>query len=129
MSSQAKKLALVLGQVTQDKSGKELAALLDNFLSFLKNANKIYLLKSVIREIEAEAKKRESPEGLRVQAARPVSRELIKKIARSWQIEPAKVTVNEEPELLGGVVIKHGDFIYDFSIKKQINLLKTHLTS
>ena len=128
MSSQAKKLALALEPIARGKSGQELAALINNFLNFLKKANKIYLLKSVIRELVAESMKQEWQEGLWVQAARPLSQELIKKIARSWQIEPAKVKVSEELELLGRLVIKRGDTVYDFSTKKHLEQLKTFLS-
>ena len=65
-----------------------------------------------------------------VKTAFPLSAELIQKLQQGLETQTQKkveMTVIEEPSLLGGVVVRVGDTVYDNSIRTQLNNIKNLL--
>lgn len=129
MTNPAKKWAEALDREAQNKSAEELPKLAENFYAALRKENKLRLAKSVIAELEKISEQKQREEKMRVRAARDLSKNLVENIAKIFQTSPRQIAVTIEPALLGGVVIEKKDFVYDLSVKKQIELLKTSLSS
>lgn len=129
MTSLSKKWALTLLGEAANKSPSQLDKLLDKFFNILKKENKIYLAGSIIKRVAKLEEEKRRRENLRLESAHDLTQMAIAKIAKIFKIAPEKITARIEPELLGGLVVEHQDTIYDFSIKKQIELLKTSLIS
>ncbi len=67
---------------------------------------------------------------VQVKTAFPLSVELSGGLAKSLENLTGKqveMTVEEDPSLLGGIVVKVGDTLYDGSIKSQLNNIRNLL--
>jgi len=114
----------VMGEILREI---KLSAIASNFLRLLVDKNRI----GVIGEIE-ECYRRYMDDVLNkvrvdVKTAFPLSSELsaqIKKQMEGLTGKTVEMVVNEDPSLLGGVVIGVGDTLYDGSIRAQLNSIR-----
>ncbi len=101
-----------------------------NFLKLLTDKQRIVVLSDIVdcyRELMDEALKTVRAS---VKTAFPLSTELIQKLQQGLETQTQKkveMTVIEEPSLLGGVVVRVGDTVYDNSIRTQLNNIKNLL--
>jgi len=101
-----------------------------NFLKLLTDKQRIVVLSDIVdcyRELMDEALKTVRAS---VKTAFPLSNELIQKLQQGLETQTQKkveMTVIEEPSLLGGVVVRVGDTVYDNSIRTQLNNIKNLL--
>ena len=101
-----------------------------NFLKLLTDKQRIVVLSDIVdcyRELMDEALKTVRAS---VKTAFPLSKELIQKLQQGLETQTQKkveMTVIEEPSLLGGVVVRVGDTVYDNSIRTQLNNIKNLL--
>jgi F0F1-type ATP synthase delta subunit len=110
------------------KSDIDAKKLVSNTLAHLKKQNLEHLLPEVLRILEQEGLKEAEKESVVIETARVVSESTLKQIAEKLLTgakENPEQIVNED--LIGGFVVKHDGVIYDASLKRKMELLKTKL--
>jgi len=107
-----------------------LSGIAANFLNLLADKQRINALPEIVqcyREMMDEALKKVR---VQVKTAFPLSAELSGGLAKSLEALTGKqveMTIEEDSSLLGGVVVKVGDTLYDGSIKSQLNNIRNLL--
>ncbi|HPX55085.1 MAG TPA: F0F1 ATP synthase subunit delta [Syntrophales bacterium] len=107
-----------------------LSGIAANFLNLLADKQRIGILPDVVRcyrEFMDEALKKVR---VHVKTAFTLSSELSEGLMKGLEEMTGKqveMTVEEDPSLLGGVVVKVGDTLYDGSIKSQLNNIRNLL--
>ncbi len=108
----------------------DISGITANFLKLLTDKQRIVVLSDIVdcyRELMDEALKTVRAS---VKTAFPLSAELIQKLQQGLETQTRKkveMTVIEEPSLLGGIVVRVGDTVYDNSIRTQLNNIKNLL--
>ena len=108
----------------------DISVLTANFLKLLTDKQRIVVLSDIVdcyRELMDEALKTVRAS---VKTAFPLSAELIRKLQQGLEGQTQKtveMTVIEDPSLLGGIVVRVGDTVYDNSIRTQLNNIKNLL--
>jgi F-type H+-transporting ATPase subunit delta len=114
-------------------------ALLQRTLASLHTRNLIYILldgerlaslPSISREVDAMIEARSGKISAEVTSARPLDAAELKQITTALEQLSGKqvsVTRREDPDLLGGVVAKLGDTVYDGSLRTQLRNLRDEL--
>ena len=115
-----------LYEATRDISGKDLSSVLAQFAEMLYKAHQIKKADRIIAEFIRYSKKQEGVLELKVVSARKLEASVIKHLQK---IFGAKSEIEEsiDESLLGGVVVKTDDKIFDASIKRQLLKLKNSL--
>jgi F-type H+-transporting ATPase subunit delta len=101
-----------------------------NFLRVLANHDRLELLPLILQESQAEHEERTGRKHVRVTSASPLSAEVIETIrARLASAVPFEPVIDTEtrPELLGGLVIRIGDMVYDSSLSTRLKQLRGRL--
>jgi F-type H+-transporting ATPase subunit delta len=120
--------ARALYEATKGLKGDQLHAILDGFVNLLGRAHKIKQSERVIAEFVKYAKKQEGIVPLDVVAARHLSDKDLIKIGDVFSGQ-AEVTPMIDEKIIGGVVIKSDEVIFDASVKKQLERLKQAINS
>ena len=108
----------------------DISGITANFLKLLTDKQRIVVLSDIVecyRELMDETLKTIRAS---VKTAFPLSAELIRKLQEGLESQTKKkvdMTVIEEPNLLGGIVVRVGDTVYDNSIRTQLNNIRNLL--
>ncbi len=112
-----------LSQKTSDS-----AILVANLVSSLRSKHALNLLPKILKEFEAYAAKRDGIIALKVESANPLTADMTAEINRIFGGKTA-ITATTDESLIGGVIVKTDDMIFDGSIKKQLTRLKHKLAA
>ena len=88
-------------------------------------------LEAISREVDAMIEARSGRISAEVTSARPLDATQLSQIINALEKLSGKkvaVTRREDPELLGGVVAKLGDVVYDGSLRNELRKLRDELT-
>ena len=118
--------AKILYELTKDFKEKDLKKNVEAFVDLLKKNQNLNKISYIIKEFELYAQKTEGKEKAIIRSARPLSEKMLEEIKKSLELKGEIVTEND-PEIIGGVIVKIGNKIFDASIKTQINKLKQKL--
>ena len=108
----------------------DISRITSNYLKLLTDKQRIVILKDIVdsyRELMDAALKTVR---VSVKTAFPLSPELVQKLQSGLEQQTGKLvhmTVMEEKSLLGGIVVRVGDTVYDNSIKTQLNNIRNLL--
>jgi F-type H+-transporting ATPase subunit delta len=101
-----------------------------NFLMVLNAHDRLDLLRTILvayRELRDERARRMR---VQVQSAAPLSEEqrkrLIRELHETFRLEPLLET-QVDPELLGGMVVRVGDWLFDASVRTQLQILRNQM--
>ena len=110
--------------------GQRGSPLFANFLRVLAKHGRLDLLQGIRRQSEIELERRAGKRRVGVSSATELSAELLASIksslATSLGCDPILET-RIDPSLIGGVVIRVGDTVYDGSLKTQVKQLRVRL--
>jgi F-type H+-transporting ATPase subunit delta len=98
-----------------------------NFLNLLLDKSRIEELPAVARELGRLADRKQNRLRAEVVSAAPISDNSLMQLKSSLERLTGKVIViskQEDPSLIGGIVTRVGDMMYDGSIKTQLDRLK-----
>jgi F-type H+-transporting ATPase subunit delta len=98
-----------------------------NFALLLFDRERIPYLPAIARELRAMVDERAGRVRAVVTSARPLSADNEKQVASSLAKISGKTVVmetREDPELLGGMVAKLGDMVYDGSVRTQLERMR-----
>ena len=101
-----------------------------NLIYILLDGERLASLASISREVDAMIEARSGKISAEVTSARPLeAAELAQITAALEQLSGKQVTItkHEDPSLLGGVVAKVGDRVYDGSLRTQLRSLRDEL--
>jgi F-type H+-transporting ATPase subunit delta len=133
--------ALINPAIRRADRRRVLDALLDRIGAAPQMRNLVYLLldgerlssvEAISREVDAMIESRSGRMSAEVTSARPLDASQLSQIINALEKLSGKkvaVTRREDPELLGGVVAKLGDTIYDGSLRTQLRTLRDDLTT
>ena len=102
-----------------------------NLVYLLLDGERMGSLEAISREVDAMIEARAGRMMAEVTSARPLDAAQLSQITTALEkLSGKKVTVTkrEDPDLLGGVVAKLGDTVYDGSLRTQLRTLRDELT-
>ncbi len=142
MKKTPKQYAVAFYQAAQGKKAKELDRVVLGFVKILQRDNKLSWKEKILAELTLHSNKKEGIKELEITSARELSKtqlsDLKKKFARlpclpdrqaERQGEEKQILAKEKvsPEILGGLILKLDDKLWNFSLKNQLNTLKNQL--
>jgi F-type H+-transporting ATPase subunit delta len=101
-----------------------------NLVYILLDGERLASLPAISREVDAMIEARSGRISAEVTSARPLDAAELKQITAALEQLSGKqvsVTRREDPDLLGGVVAKLGDTVYDGSLRTQLRNLRDEL--
>jgi F-type H+-transporting ATPase subunit delta len=125
MTSREDKIALI------DKAiGRQASPMFLNFLKVLAQHDRLILLGEILRQCRVQYEIRQGRQRVQIRSARPLSDGAQKKIhdrlAAVLPFDPI-LEIQTDPALLGGLVIRVGDTVYDGSLRTRLRQLRTRL--
>jgi F-type H+-transporting ATPase subunit delta len=108
----------------------DISGITANFLKLLADKQRIIILSDIVdcyRELMDEALKTVRAS---VKTAFPLPAELVQQLQEGLETQTRKkvdMTIIEEPSLLGGIVVRVGDTVYDNSIRTQLTNIRNLL--
>jgi F-type H+-transporting ATPase subunit delta len=102
-----------------------------NLVYLLLDGERLDALPAISREVDAAIEAKAGKVTAEVTSARPLDPAQVTQITAALEkLSGKKVAVvrKEDPELLGGVVAKVGDVVYDGSLRTQLRTLRDELT-
>lgn len=112
-------------QFVLEKSG--FSNLVKNFLYLLLDKNRIGSIEAIAENYGALTDEASNIVHTEIVTARPIQEDALQKVIealRDMTSKDIKPDVKEDPELIGGIVVKIGDLVLDGSIKAQLEGLK-----
>jgi F-type H+-transporting ATPase subunit delta len=103
-----------------------------NLVYLLLDGERLASVEAISREVDAMIEAKAGRMSAEVTSARPLDASQLSQIINALEKLSGKkvaVTRREDPELLGGVVAKLGDTIYDGSLRTQLRTLRDDLSS
>jgi F-type H+-transporting ATPase subunit delta len=103
-----------------------------NLVYLLLDGERLSSVEAISREVDAMIESKAGRMSAEVTSARPLDASQLSQIINALEKLSGKkvaVTRREDPELLGGVVAKLGDTIYDGSLRTQLRTLRDDLSS
>ena len=103
-----------------------------NLVYLLLDGERLSSVESISREVDAMIEARSGRLSAEVTSARPLDAGQLSQIVTALEKLSGKkvaVTRREDPDLLGGVVAKLGDTVYDGSLRTQLRTLRDELAS
>ena len=98
-----------------------------NFFNLLFDKSRFMSLPGIARELNALVDAKENRVRAEIQSAVPISNDLVLRLKSALQKRTGNdvvITSREDPSLIGGLVTKVGDLMYDGSLKTQLALMK-----
>ena len=118
--------AVALYDVTEHLKGKELDAALTNFVSLLFHDQKLKQASSIIAEFEKYAKKKAGIVSIEITSARELDDKTISHIKKAFG-DKVETTQKINESILGGIIVREENKIFDASLKTQLSKLKSSL--
>ena len=119
--------ARALYEITTDLKGKDLSAVVHGFVSMLARDHKLKQAHRILSVFMEYAKERAGEMPLTVTSARDLSDRELVKIGNIFS-KHAEVTPLVDKNMIGGVIVRTKDKIFDASIRTQLARLKKQLT-
>ncbi len=101
-----------------------------NFLLLLVDKGRMNVLPRIVEELRRLIEQAEGIERVEVVVPMPLSssqRDLLKVVIERQTGKKAEIEEKLDPAVLGGMVVKIGDTVYDGSVRTQINTLRENL--
>ena len=122
----ARQYAKVLFEITQDLQKKDLEEAVQKFIEMVVQNHAEKKLAEILNEFERYSKKMDGYVEMEVSSAFPLTEALKKNINEIFGGK-TEMTVTEDASLLGGVVIKTENKIFDASLKTQLQKMKEQI--
>lgn len=116
----------ILFESTKGLKGAELDGVIKNFLKFLQSKQMLSKAEPIMNEYEKYAKEAEGIQMIEIVSARELSVSAVKEISKHFG-EKVEATVKIDPTVLGGIIVKTENEIFDGSVRGQLEKLKQQL--
>lgn len=126
MKQSNRQYAIALYQACQKLAGQELDNVISEFIKLLVKDHKLKSADKIIAEFIKYAKKQEGIMNIEISTARELNKKIVTKIKKVFG---AQTTSQEkiDQDLLGGIIIKTDELIFDGSLKAQLSKFKIAL--
>jgi len=125
------KYAQSLYEAVKDLPKQQVKLSLENFIKLLLKNKDLKLAEKIMRAFEIYAKRQEGILDVQIISAQGLNdsekKELKNKIKKERQMKEVNLVEKTEKDLIGGLIIKIGDTIYDNSLKTRLDLLKQEI--
>ncbi len=114
----------VVGEVL-DKLG--IRGVVANFLKLLVDKGRINILEDILNAYQHLMDQALNKARVSVKTAYPLSDDLVAEVKKTLEgltKKRVEMAIEEDPSLLGGIVVKIGDTVYDGSVKAQLNKIR-----
>lgn len=114
----------VVGELLQMIGVSDISA---NFLKLLVDKGRISILGDIVGAYQQMMDQVLHKARVSVRTAFPLSGEMIAEIKKAMEgltQKQVEMVIEEDPSLLGGIVVKIGDTLYDGSVKAQLNKIR-----
>lgn len=115
--------AKILLKLTTEKSSKDLDLAIIEYLNFLKNERAFSKLDHIKKEFIDLAKEKEGIKMLEVISAFDIDKKNLERLAKQFG-DKVEITQRQDKSLLGGVIVKTRNKIFDASLKTQLKKIK-----
>lgn len=128
-----KQYAISLYKAASGLSEKEIRIVIENFINLLIKNNALKLGPKIIDYLDQFVKKEEGIVDLKIISAQKLDAMTISKIERlapflvGREIKKIKIMEEIDPNLIGGIILKCDDLIFDNSVKNRLIILKKNL--
>lgn len=122
----AKQYAKILFEITKDLQKKDLEEAVQKFIDMVAQNHAEKRLPEILQEFEAYSKKMDGYVELEIISAFPLTSELKKNVNEIFGGK-TEMKVVEDKSLIGGVVIKTENKIFDASVKTQLQKMKDQI--
>jgi F-type H+-transporting ATPase subunit delta len=102
-----------------------------NFMAVIIDHRRIGMLDDIVRVFESELDSQLGFAEVKVSSARPLSAEEQREVesrVENMTGKKVRATYDSSPELLGGIVVRVGDTIYDGSVRGQLEKMRQELS-
>jgi F-type H+-transporting ATPase subunit delta len=100
------------------------------FLLVLNEHDRLFLLRDILRELTRFIDRRGHRFPVLVRTAVPLAddqqQRLVDDLRHAFKLEPM-LNVTVDPDILGGMIIRIGDWLFDGSVRNQLNVLRKQL--
>jgi len=128
-----KKFAQALYEETKDLDKKQIMIRIENLLNYLVRNKNLRIADEVVAAFDTYSKKQERILDVELFSAKALDSAAKENLAKKLKIENKVKKINFieqiDTSLLGGLIIKIGNTIYDDSIKTRLDLLQTKFKS
>jgi F-type H+-transporting ATPase subunit delta len=114
----------------EDAVGKKVAPVTLKFLQLLIDKKRFDLLPMVASDLQKLIAEKNSVAKAQVRTARPLSadaQDKLKAKLKNFAGKNIELEIKEDPELIGGVVVRIGDWVLDSSLRGQLRHMKETL--
>ncbi|MBT3419155.1 MAG: ATP synthase F1 subunit delta [Candidatus Magasanikbacteria bacterium] len=118
--------AKILYTLLHEAKDKEVSDVLKVFVTLLHKDQMLLKIDYIIAAFEKHAKKEDGIREIEITSARALSAKSITEIVKPFG-KNVETTVSVDKSLIGGVVVRDGNIIFDASIKKQLQELTRSL--
>ncbi|MFA5188853.1 MAG: ATP synthase F1 subunit delta [Patescibacteria group bacterium] len=129
----AKKIAQALYEETKDLDKKQIKLKVENLFSYLVKNKNLKNADEIVSAFDTYSKKQEGILDVELFSAKAVDKaikeSLEKKFKESRGVKKINFIEQTDASLLGGLIVKIGDTIYDDSIKTRLELLRNQFKS
>lgn len=119
--------ARALYDITLDVKSKDLPEVIKGFVAMLARDHKLKQAHSILETFIVYAKERAGELPITVTSARDLSDKELVKIGNLFS-KHAEVTPVVDKNMIGGVIVRTKDKIFDGSVRTQLTRLKNHLS-
>lgn len=123
-----KHYAVILYGLTHGMTGVTIERSMNVFISFLRRQNALSKLQKIADAFANYADERAGVKKVHITAAREMAPRELEDIGRIFAKKCA-VSFSHDPLLIGGVVVREGDTVYDASVRMQVNRMRQRLES
>jgi len=129
----AKKIAQALYEETKDLDKKQIKLRVENLLNYLVRNKNLRLADEIVAAFDAYSKNQEGILDVELFSAKAIGAEikesLAKKLKAAKNVKKINFIEQQNASLLGGLIIKTGDTIYDDSLSARLESLKQQIKS
>ena len=121
-----RQLAKVLYEITKDAKGSDREVALREFLNYVKSQHMMSKMDAIIQAFEMYAKEQDGVVQLQITSAHDISQDVVSTIEKRFG-NKVETIVTQDPGLIGGLVVRAGNTIFDGSVKSQLKQIKRTL--
>jgi F-type H+-transporting ATPase subunit delta len=118
--------AKVLYDLTADIPETSIGDAVATYVQYLRNEGVIKKIDAIITAFIAYTEEMSGARTLAVTAVREVSENIIKSL-KTFFGKDVKVQVSTDSSLVGGIIVRDGDMVFDGSVKTQLSQMKKNL--
>lgn len=118
-----KNYARALYEATKGMHGKELSDAINRFVRLLAKSQMLKKAERIIAEFINYAKAAEGIIDIKIASTRALDEKIVSRIKQAFG-DKVESTETINPKLLGGIVVKSGNMIFDASLQRQLVRLK-----